>query len=286
MRILVVGDFHGKFHEKISKIIKKDKIDFIVSNGDYLPFKYRKLWFKHCFAKDIGLWEVIGQKRYKKLVMEDLKIGENILKKLNSFSIPVFTVFGNTDWPTPDDISDLVGATIKHKLPHEPKWYKDDLFAKKVKKYKNIHRIDYSFAKFNDFILIGMRGHSFPGHVKSKGYKKHRAKLDNLFKKFRKENKNHKVIFVSHNVPYNTRLDKITSKEADKRVIGKHYGSKLARRIIDSYQPIIAIGGHIHEAKGMQKLGKTLAINSGSSYQGDIVLIDVQNNKMKVKFVK
>lgn len=43
MKILAIGDFHGKFPEKLKKKIGKEKPDLIVSIGDYIPFYYRKL---------------------------------------------------------------------------------------------------------------------------------------------------------------------------------------------------------------------------------------------------
>ena len=287
MKILAIGDFHGSFPKKFEKLIKKEKIDLVVSNGDYPPFSYRKLWFKHCYGTDVELWEVIGKSKYKKLVMEDLAKGENSLKALNKLPVLIITVLGNIDWPAPDDISDTLSSGLKGKKNNQPNWDKKDNFAERLKKYKNIKRFDYSYTRFRDYIFIGMRGHSHPGMVKSKAFRKHRAKLDRLFKRFRKENKDKKVIFVSHNVPYNTKLDKITSKEADERARGKHFGSKLARRIINTYQPIISIGGHIHEHQGKQRLGKTLAINTGSAHEGKAVIIDISDKgKITTKFIK
>ena len=287
MKILAVGDFHGKFPRKFHKIIKKNKIDLVLSMGDYLPFHYRKIWFKHCFATDKELWEFIGKKKYRELVIEDFRRGEIPLKRLNKLQVPVFTVLGNIDYPESDDVSDMRSSDLKSKKNNAPNWEKKDLFAKKLKKYPNIKRIDYSYAKFWDYVFIGMRGHSFPGHVKSRAYKRHRAKLDKLFRKFKKENKNKKVIFVSHIMPYKTKLDKITDKEADKRVKGKHYGSKLTRRIIERYQPILAIGGHFHKNIGKQKLGKTLIINPGDAGKGRYAVVDISDKgKVKVKFGK
>ena len=149
--------------------------------------------------------------------------------------------------------------------------------------------LDYSYTKFKDFIFIGARGHSFPGKVKSKAYKKHRKILENLFKKFGKENKEKKVIFVTHVSPYNTKLDLITSEDAHKKVKGKHYGSKLFRRIIDKYQPALALSGHFEESKGKQKIGKTLCVNAGAVHRGGGAIIEILENKkgkIKVRFIK
>lgn len=285
-KILAIGDFHGKFQKKWTKIIKREKIDFVISNGDYPPFHYRKLWFQHCYGTDKELWEVIGKKKYRELVLEDLKRAENALSELNKVPVPAYTVLGNIDYPCPDDISDFSSSDQSSKKNNMPSYDKKDALLKRLKKYGNIKRFDYSYARFEGLILVGMRGHSAPGEVRSKSFRKHKKKLDGLFKKFSKENKEGKVIFVSHNVPYNTRLDKASMK-AHKAVRGKHLGSKMARKIIDQKKPILAIGGHMHEGMGKQKIGKTLAINTGSAHEGKAAIIEIsERNKVKVKFVK
>lgn len=44
-------------------------------------------------------------------------------------------------------------------------------------------------------------------------------------------------------------------------------GSTAVRKAIEKYQPLLGLHGHIHESKGVTKIGKTLAINPGSDYQ-------------------
>ena len=277
MKILAIGDFHGTFPKKFYKIIDKEKIDLVISNGDYPPFHYRKLWFKYCFGKDVQLWEVIGKKKAKELVIEDAKRAEVALKALNKLPIPVFTVLGNIDYP-PDDVVDFWNKK-KNKIP---KWDRKESFLKVLKKYKNIQRFDYKALKFGNYVFIGMRGHSNPGRVKSKAFRKHMKILNKLFQKFKDNN----IIFVSHNIAYNTKLDKIGAK-AHEKVRSKHYGSKLARRIIDRYHPLLHIGGHIHEGIGKQKIGRTWLVNPGSAHEGKATIIDIDEGKVKnVKFVK
>jgi len=285
MKILAIGDFHGTFPKKFETLIKKEKIDLVVSNGDYFPFHYRKLWFKHCFDTNVELWEVIGKKKYKQLMEKDLKDGEKALKKLNSLPIPIITVHGNIDYTRMNGDIDIIKYQKKYGKPKKWTWDDKDFFSPIIKKYKNIKRFEYKFTKFNEYVFIGAYGGTSPGHVKSKPYKKHREILDKLFKKFKKENKKRKVIFVSHNMPYYTKLDKIGMK-AHEKVRGKHYGSKLIRRIINRYQPVLHIGGHIHESRGKQKLGKTLAINSGAAHEGKAAIIELKDGrKPKVKFI-
>lgn len=293
MKILAIGDFHGTFPKRFDKITKNEKIDVVISLGDYPPFYYRKLWFKHCYGKDVELWEVIGKKKYKKLVTEDLRRAEISLKALNKLPIPVYTVLGNIDWPSPDDIVDFNKKIIQS----QPNWERKNRLANILKKYKNIHRFDYSYAKFGACVFIGMRGHSAPGKAGSKAFRKYKKILDKLFKKFRKENRENKIIFVSHNIAYHTKLDKIKKKflkEVKKghygksnRKLSRHYGSKMAKKIVDQYHPLLALGGHIHEGMGKQKLGRTMLVNPGSAHEGKAAIIELNEGKVKsVKFIR
>jgi len=43
-------------------------------------------------------------------------------------------------------------------------------------------------------------------------------------------------------------------------------GSKAVRAVIEQYQPLLALHGHIHESRGTVKIGKTVCINPGSAY--------------------
>jgi len=53
------------------------------------------------------------------------------------------------------------------------------------------------------------------------------------------------------------------------------------RDAIMRYQPQLSLHGHIHEGRGVARLGRTLAINPGSSYetgilQGAVIEIDAR----------
>jgi uncharacterized protein len=43
-------------------------------------------------------------------------------------------------------------------------------------------------------------------------------------------------------------------------------GSQAVRAVIERYQPLIALHGHIHESRGIVKIGRTVCINPGSAY--------------------
>jgi Icc-related predicted phosphoesterase len=60
-------------------------------------------------------------------------------------------------------------------------------------------------------------------------------------------------------------------------------GSTAVRAVIDRHQPALALFGHIHEARGITRLGKTLCINPGSTYESGILLgaqIDFDGRKI------
>jgi Icc-related predicted phosphoesterase len=48
-------------------------------------------------------------------------------------------------------------------------------------------------------------------------------------------------------------------------------GSEAVRAIIETYQPLIALHGHIHESRGVARLGKTACINPGSEYSEGVL---------------
>ncbi len=85
-----------------------------------------------------------------------------------------------------------------------------------------------------------------------------------------------RTIFNFHAPPYGTGLDEAPALDASLRptyggAVMKAVGSTAVRDAIMSYQPMLSVHGHIHESRGIKKMGRTLAINPGSVY-GDGVL--------------
>lgn len=97
------------------------------------------------------------------------------------------------------------------------------------------------------------------------------------------------AVFNIHVPPYASTLDDAPELTADLRP--KHagqsvvpVGSKTVRTIIEQYKPLLGLFGHIHEAKGAVRIGKTLCINPGSVYeQGRLQGAVVQLAGSKVK---
>jgi uncharacterized protein len=81
------------------------------------------------------------------------------------------------------------------------------------------------------------------------------------------------AIFNLHVPPYDSGLDTAREITPELTVVYKSgapheipVGSTAVRQIIEEYQPLLALHGHIHESRGDAQIGRTLAINSGSEY--------------------
>lgn len=81
------------------------------------------------------------------------------------------------------------------------------------------------------------------------------------------------AIFNLHVPPYDTKLDTANEINPDLTLVYKSgqpnpipVGSHAVRQIIEEYQPLLALHGHIHESRGEAHIGRTLCINSGSEY--------------------
>jgi uncharacterized protein len=81
------------------------------------------------------------------------------------------------------------------------------------------------------------------------------------------------AIFNLHVPPYASGLDTAYEIDDQLRIVvrdGKPHeipvGSTAVRQILEEYQPLVALHGHIHESRGAVQIGRTLAINSGSEY--------------------
>lgn len=96
-------------------------------------------------------------------------------------------------------------------------------------------------------------------------------------------------IFNLHVPPYGSTLDEapeltadLKPKDAGRSLIP--VGSHAVRKIVEQYQPLLGLFGHVHEGKGAIRLGKTLCINPGSMYeQGRLLgaLINLDRDKIK-----
>jgi uncharacterized protein len=83
-----------------------------------------------------------------------------------------------------------------------------------------------------------------------------------------------RAIFMFHAPPYDSGLD--TAREInpdDLTVVMRNgqpheipVGSTAVRQVIEEYQPLLSLHGHIHESRGITTIGRTTCINPGSDY--------------------
>jgi len=87
-------------------------------------------------------------------------------------------------------------------------------------------------------------------------------------------------IMVPHAPPFDTKMDLVSS--------GFHAGSKSVRDFIEQYKPDLCISGHIHEARGKDKLGDTILVNAGMFKEGGYIEAVYSDGKItaEVKVVK
>jgi Icc-related predicted phosphoesterase len=48
-------------------------------------------------------------------------------------------------------------------------------------------------------------------------------------------------------------------------------GRSAVREFIEKHQPLLGLHGHIHESKGVAKIGRTVCVNPGSEYTEGIL---------------
>ncbi len=93
-------------------------------------------------------------------------------------------------------------------------------------------------------------------------------------------------IFQLHAPPYGSGLDEAPSLNKDLKVGGASgpVGSKAVAEAIQQCHPLVGLHGHIHESRGVRKIGRTLCFNPGSMYSEGIlqgVLMELERDRVK-----
>ncbi len=99
-----------------------------------------------------------------------------------------------------------------------------------------------------------------------------------------------RAVFNLHVPPIDSGLDTVVQLDPDFKPIFRAgqpvmvpAGSTAVRAAIERYQPLLGLHGHIHEAKGMMRIGRTVCVNPGSSYssgQIDGAVIKIAGDKV------
>jgi len=290
VKLFIVGDFHGKVSSNLLSKIRREKPDFILSPGDFCGNKkLAKLYFKYLYGKSEEEIPKKIQKQSEVLHQEAFRAGVSVIKELKSLKIPILAIRGNWD-PTPYPFD--LGSDIKESKTESLRKLQDSIFK----------LVDFSIIEEKEFILVCGGSSTYPGIPSFEYFKKELQEAENfkekqellirffkrrreyfrrsriykkLFLKAKKIANGRKIIFLTHNCPYKTKLDLVKSKHAHKRVKGKHVGSYLERKMIEQFQPDIVLCGHVHESYGTDKIKKSLIYNIGSSSEGRFKILEI-----------
>jgi uncharacterized protein len=99
------------------------------------------------------------------------------------------------------------------------------------------------------------------------------------------------TILNFHAPPYGSKLDNAPALNPDLTYVSggqalRPVGSTAVRDAVQRVQPLLSLHGHIHESRGATKIGRTLALNPGSSYEEGILqaaIVNLDPRKRKVR---
>jgi len=99
-----------------------------------------------------------------------------------------------------------------------------------------------------------------------------------------------RCVFNFHAPPYDSTMDIAPELDASLKPVlvgGQTHmipvGSQAVRGVIEKYQPVVSLHGHIHECRGAIEIGSTMCFNPGSEYSEGIlrgVLINLSGGKL------
>jgi len=263
MRVLVVGDPHGKVAKKIPR-----DIDLVLITGDLGKADLaRKRFFGDIERKKKGLPEFEETSDFVKKMWGEIYDSTMKVVKYYSKIVPTYSILGN------------VGTATDYEIKkEEEKWgIKLPRLRSEMKKIKNFHIVRNGIRKI-DNLRIGFLEYFYDvcetkefgeKDIKNlKRAKKETARAKRILNWFDKID-----ILVSHQPPYGI-LDKITWKKAPKSRLGKRLGSKIVLDYVKKKQPKYVFCGHVHEGRGKKKVGKTVVVNAGAD--GDYFIVDIK----------
>jgi len=284
-RIGIVGDPHG-----VIPNVRFTDVDFMMCPGDFCSDELKQYMFQAMrinlenrdkgITKKVFWWDLLGKHEARSKILESVAKGRAVLEHLNSFGVPVYVLPGNWDF-IPD----------KEKAKHWRFW-ETDFYYKNIRGLDNIIDCDMKVRDAGNYVIVGYGKVSSPEYpqdqdliaketskelAKSKShYLRTRRRVNSLFDKAKKIGK--PVIFFHHNVPYGTNIDKIVNPNSPMN--GRHFGSVVAREMIDKHQPVLSEAGHMHEHYDKVEIGKTICVDSGFGPNAN-VLVTLQRYKVK-----
>lgn len=283
MRFITLGDIEKA--EYVNGLLKLDlsQYDFILLVGDLSATPQATKLGKARAMEDKNF--VPQGKDPKKFYEEQMhpfikkleRVDRNFAKILKY--IKIFGVWGNADF---------------------------ERLIKRVKP-KSIEIIHNRIVKIGDFYLAGYNGHSmYPWEVERPNKKDifgytyqeiardvHSFREEQIYsdlKHLTEKIPRDKLILLTHSPSYKI-LDKVLPEFKDmaistygERSRDGNVGSTGLRDFVLEYKPFLHIFGHIHEAKGIEKIGETTFVNTGS-FDEKLEFADIEINRdVKIQF--
>jgi Icc-related predicted phosphoesterase len=104
------------------------------------------------------------------------------------------------------------------------------------------------------------------------------------------------AVLMTHVPPHGSSLDTVPLLDEELRpvmsgggVVEVPCGSTAVRNVIEDFQPLLSIHGHVHESPGHVRMGRTLCVNAGSEAAVGILracLIDVDERGVRAQRVE
>jgi len=207
-----------------------------------------------------------------------VEAAEKAAVKAQNMKADVVLVCGDiTHFGTPEDVRKVLAPFIEQKLRilYVPgNCDPPSLLDEKIEGALMMHG---KCEVFDDYSYVGAgaipvdRVHPSPLEVDDEEIW---AALSQGLKQCDSDGSRYPLIIVSHSPPAYTRLDKA--------FFGGHVGSPNLRKFIEKYAPMVVFCGHIHEAKGVDHIGKTIIVNTGPARHGNCVVANL-DGKVEVQ---
>lgn len=308
MKLLFISDIHGSTPvlKKALKSAVRYSVDLLIIGGDLCgkefvtvtningnyytlfpkgsEFKKEKIWSYKSFIEKIenkGSYIIeISETDYFKSI-EDNEFADQFIEKVTTDRIK--------EW-----VKLIQKNNFNFKILFSPgnddPYYIDEIFRQNEDSYliygvnENLKINDYQFFCFSPTNLTPWRTAREFDEVTLKSKAENILMGDNSNKYF------DNYVFIMHCPPFESNLDEApdVTNDFEFKIIGGqiskvHVGCKATRDLIEEYQPIISLHGHIHESPGEFEIGSTLCVNPGSEYAQGVMrgyFVEILNNRI------
>jgi len=283
LKMVFVTDIHGStpVFKKALNLVKMSNADYLVLGGDLAGKGVLPLY------KQGDRYYDIDGTSFEKSDVEQIRKNGYYIYSLDSKK--------ELENLTPADIDRMYAKfveeqlvnwfeLVKNKIPNKPiVWnfgnddplFMEEIFKKNDIEVKDVFELDSSSSP----LLVVNCSYTNETPYKSFRIAPEYLIFNNAEEKIKKAlERSNNLIFNFHAPPYNTKIDKAL-------INGKweHVGSRSVRELIEKYQPLLGLHGHIHESSGKDKIGNTIVVNPGSLYQEEILKYSIIVIKRDIK---